>query len=123
MVLVTVHTYNCGYSRDGDAVQLLGIYSDNAHAKAAVDDLMKHYIEQYLNKRNVFPGHIESLQNLKAMFPNTYEQVEKILCPEYFPADINRTFSIEVNDIMHDFKEPIYDTAFLPAVSLAEYFE
>lgn len=128
MILVTVHTYNGG---NGDEIQLLGIYRDGDEARLAVYELMKHYIEQYLNKRNVVPGRIEdeylggleAIKNIKTLFPDAYEQVEKIIRPEFWLADINQTFSIEVNDAKQDFKEPIYDMFTSPAVRLSSYIE
>lgn len=127
MILVTVHTYNGGH---GDEIQLLGIYSHVDNAWEAVYKFMKYYVIQYLNFRNVFPGHIEdeyldgleAIKNIKALFPNAYEQVEKILRPEYWCAATNSTFSIEVDDVCQDFNENKYNTD-LSVVRLSSYIE
>lgn len=127
MILVTVHTYNGSY---GDEVQLLGIYSHGDEARLAVYELMKHYIKQYFNKRNVFPGHIEdeglngleAIENLKNLFPDTYKEVVDILNPEFHVVCINSTYSIKVTDDYDDFNERTYDTG-LPSIWLGGYIE
>ena len=119
MILVTVHTYN-GTNSDTDEVQLLGVYSNLAKAKAAVYQLMKYYVNQYLNNCNVFPGRVEdqdldgfeSIQNIKTPFPYAYEQVEAILRPTYHQVDIDLTYSIDIDDREFDFKKRAYLTDF-----------
>ena len=127
MVLVTVHTYN-GTNSDKDETQLLGVYSNLAKAKAAVYQLMKYYVNQYLNNYNVFPGRVEnqdldgfeSIQNIKTLFPYAYEQVETILKPTYHPVDIDLTYSIDIDDLEYDFKNRTY-SADLPVIYLGGF--
>lgn len=113
MILVTVHTYN-GTNSDTDETQLLGVYSNLANAKTAVYKLMNYYINQYLNNCNAVPGRVTDfkIEEIKSLFPHTYERVEAILRPTYHTVDIDLTYSIDIDDREFDFKKRTYLTDF-----------
>lgn len=103
MIAVVVHTYTGGY---GDMVQLAGVFDSLEKAQRCE----RHLLEYFLNESN--------LNNPE----KDLDYARKKFIVNLLPLDINREYSVELEDDADLFKETLYYTDADP-IDLGGYME